>query len=364
MTTPSIRIGAVGDIMIARDVQQHFLSSPDDFKMEEIVRELAINDFVLGNLETPVSRRGEPHHKQDPHVTFCADPACLEILKILQLSAVTLANNHMLDFGPDALVDTRRHLDEVRMPHFGAGPDYHAANAPLLTEVNGVPIAFLGTVYIYSSSTERAGRKSAGLADWRIGPLLEQIRSLKAKGYLVVVTVHWGLEYSFFPVQYQVRQARKMIDEGATLILGHGPHYPQGIERYKDGEIVYSLGNFIFDEPQWFAKRSFIYSARIANAAVVESSISPVRIENHLPVLLHGSEAKKLARLVFSLNKIYARKGRDFWKAHSNLYFRDIFQRVAANRSLKFLKLPTLGFYRDVGLANYWRKIASRFSQE
>lgn len=362
MTSPSIQIGAVGDIMIARDVEAHFRASPADFSMREISGELANNDFVLGNLETPVSRRGTPHPKQDPHVTFCAAPESLGILDPLQLGAVSLANNHMLDYGPEALADTCRHLDEAGIPHFGAGLDYEAANAPLLTEVNGVPVACIGSVFIYSSSTERAGKASAGVADWSIGPLLKQIRSLKKAGYLVIVSVHWGLEYSFYPVQYQVRQARRMVDAGATLVLGHGPHYPQGIERYKGAEIVYSLGNFIFDEPMWFAKRSFIYSAKVAPGAVLDSAIAPVRIDQHRPVLLHGSEGRKLARLVLSLDRIYKRKDQRFWRAHSNLYFRDVFQRVVANRSFKFFRLPTLGFYRDVGVANYWRKIATRFS--
>ena len=74
---------------------------------------------------------------------------------------------------------------------------------------------------------------------------------------------HWGYEYSFYPLPYQMRSARQMIDAGASVILGHGPHYPQGIERYRDGRIVYSLGNFIFDEPHKYANRSFVFGVEI-----------------------------------------------------------------------------------------------------
>ena len=359
----SFRIGAIGDVMIARDVGDHFQKTPKDFEMGEIHKLLARNDFVLANLETPVSDRGTPDPRQDRHVAFCARPSSLEIVRKLGASAVTLANNHMLDYGPIALTDTLKHLDNFGIRYFGAGPNYQSANEPLLTEVNGVKVAFIGSVFIFSSSTCRAKRDRPGVADYKVHVLLRQIHECRSRGYIVIVTIHWGLEYSCFPLQYQRRQARQMIDAGATLILGHGPHYPQGIEKYKHGEIVFSLGNFIFDEPYLFSNRSFIYSARIdRNSSVVSSSVEPIHIENHVPHLTDGPERAKLARSISSLHSIYRRKNSMFWQDHNNLYFRDIVRRVVSTKSAKFLFLPPLSFYMQVGLRNYVRKIATLFA--
>ncbi len=107
--------------MIARDVGRHFSARPQDFWLPEIRHTFDQNDFVLANLET-------------------------------------LTNNHMLDYGPVALADTLSHLNDSGILHFGAGPDYSSANAPLLTNINGLPVAFLGTAFIFSSSTNPAGR--------------------------------------------------------------------------------------------------------------------------------------------------------------------------------------------------------------
>jgi poly-gamma-glutamate capsule biosynthesis protein CapA/YwtB (metallophosphatase superfamily) len=335
--------------MIGRDVGRHFSARPQDFFLPEIRHNFDQNDFVLANLETPVSERGRPYPKQDPHVAFCANPESLQIIRGLGVSAVTLANNHMLDYGPVALADTLGHLDDNGILHFGAGTNYSNANAPLLTNINGLPVAFLGTVFIFSSSTERAGRNRPGVADYALRPLLRQIRHLKENGYIVIVTIHWGLEYSFYPLQYQASQARQMIDCGASLILGHGPHYPQGVERYKHGEIVYSLGNFIFDEPFRYSNRSFIYSAEVTSDGVKESSVAPVIIDNHVPRLAKNREKKKLSRMIYSLNKIYERKSRRFWQDHNNLHFRSVFQRVVRNRDLKFFRLQPITFYGQLG---------------
>jgi poly-gamma-glutamate synthesis protein (capsule biosynthesis protein) len=93
-----------------------------------------------------------------------------------------------------------------------------------------------------------------------------------------------------------------MIDSGASLILGHGPHYPQGIENYRHGTIVYSLGNFIFDEPFKFAKRSFIYTVAITEEGkTTASTIHPVHLLDHVPTLVNGHQRERLERLVLSV---------------------------------------------------------------
>ncbi len=148
-----------------------------------------------------------------------------------------------------------------------------------------------------------------------------------------------------------------MIDVGALLILGHGPHYPQGIENYKAGQIVYSLGNFIFDEPYRFANRSFVFGVGVTETnELTNRQVHPVHINNHVPCLVQGRERACLEGLVTGLDRTYLRKSKAFWKQINNSYFSDIVGRVMWTKSLKFVLLPPMSFYLHIGLKNLLRK--------
>ncbi|MCA9618929.1 MAG: CapA family protein [Myxococcales bacterium] len=346
--TDGFSIVAMGDVMLARDVEAHFRRAPDDFAMAEIRSRLARYDLVLVNLENPVGTRGAPHPKQDPHVAFRSHPDTLDVLENLGTQVVTLANNHPLDYGPETLVDTLDHLDARGIRHVGAGRNYEEANQPLLLRLGGQDVALLAYVFIYSASTERATRTSPGVSDYRIDKILARIRSLAKAGRQVVVTIHWGHEYSFYPLPYQMKQARRMIDAGARLIIGHGPHYLQGIERYRGGEIVYSMGNFVFDEPYPFAKRGFIYGARVT-PETIERELLPYVIRQHVPQLATGAEERRLRSYVDALSQGYPRKSDRFWANRNNDYLNDIIKRVVRMKSTKFVFLPPLSFYTSMG---------------
>lgn len=352
------RLAAMGDVMLAREVGRHFKERPEDFSFNEIKPVLNGHDLICLNLENPVGIKGMPDKVQDPHVTFCSHPDTLKALKNLGTHVVSIGNNHMLDYGEAALVETLEYLNAAGIKYAGAGRNYEDANRPLLLECNGKKIAFLSHVFIYSASTLRAKRNRPGVSDHRIRNILPRIKELSREGYHVIVSIHWGWEYSFYPIPYQMKQARQMIDNGALLILGHGPHYPQGIEDYKDGQIVYSLGNFIFDEPQKYAKRSFIYSVGVTEDRRLErSEVFPVHINNHVPKLVEGKEKEHIERLIYNLGKVYYKKDRRFWKKINNGYFRDIVGRIIRVKSLKFAFLPPISFYLNVGFKNLINKM-------
>ena len=358
MEQPACKLAAVGDIMLSRAVGEHFRARPDEFRMEQISALLAGYDLVFANLENPVGVKGAPHPIQNPHVTFCCHPDTLQVLKNLGVSVVSLANNHMLDYGPVALAETLQHLDAASIQHVGAGRNYEEANRPLLLELNGRKIAILAYVFLYSASTEMATRNRPGVSDHRIRNILPRIRALAQQGVQVLVSVHWGLEYSFYPVPYQMAQARLMIDAGAALIIGHGPHYPQGIEVYQGARIVYSLGNCIFDEPFPHARRSFIYGAALgADKVIANERIYPFHIKDHVPALAAGRDEVRLKRLVARLGRLYPMKSKRFWQRQNSRYFGDIVHRVSHMRSSKFALLPPLSFYGSVGARNYARKL-------
>lgn len=353
-----VRLAAVGDIMMARDVGRHHDEAPADFVMPGIREVLRGVDVACANLENPVAIGGQPDAVQDPQVTFRAAPHTLDVIKSLGINVVSLGNNHMLDYGEAALLETLDRLDSAGIKRVGAGRNYREANTPLLVDSNGRRLAFLSYAFIYSANTRMATGRRAGISDHRLGRILPRIRELSAAGYDVIVMLHWGFEYRFFPLPYQMRQARQMIEEGACLILGHGPHYPQGIEAYRERDIVYSLGNFIFDEPHKFANRSFIYGTVIDESGQLrDRRVMPVHLRRHVPHLVEGRDQQRLEALITTLGARYHKAGVGFWQQLSAAYLTDICGRVVRSRSLKYLRVPPLSFYRDVGPAAILKKI-------
>jgi len=361
MEKVAYRLAAVGDVMLDRTVGKRFRERPQDFQLPEISTLLRGHDLIFANLENPVGLKGTPHPIQHPNVTFCCHPDTLKVLKNIGVTVVSLGNNHMLDYGETSLHETLEYLDSHGIKHVGAGRNYEEANRPLLLEVNDKKVAMLSYVFLYSASTKMATRRNAGVSEHRIGNILPRIKELARQDYQVLVSVHWGMEYCFYPLPYQMQQARQMIDHGACLIIGHGPHYPQGIEEYKDGRIVYSLGNFIFDEPHRFANRSFIYSVGVTGSnELCGQTIHPVHIVSGVPTLVDGRHKQSIERLVEKLGRLYPRRRKPFWQALNSTYFSDIVWRVQSMKSLKFAFLPPMSFYWNVGFKNYLRKFTPK----
>ena len=354
-----LRIAALGDVMLDRSVGERLTANRQDFACEPLRKLLSQCDLVFANLETTVSTRGTRFPRQDPNVAFRSHPDTLSFLNDLGVGVVSVANNHICDYGDEALVDTLRHLDDAGIASCGAGVSPEAAAEPATLEVAGRPVSVLSRVFIYSASTRGAGAGRPGVADHRIEPLLARITALRGQGHIVLTSVHWGIEYGFDPIPHQRDQARRMLEAGASVVLGHGPHYPQAIERFGAAEIVHSLGNFVFDEPHEWANKTFVYTATLArdDGRVLESQIHPVRIVDGVPTLCEGQEAEEIAARIDALSRSVASRSPAELQATNNVYFRDIVSRVLRMRSLKFATLPPLSFYSDIGWLNLLRKL-------
>jgi hypothetical protein len=274
------------------------------------------------------------------------------------VNAVSIANNHMLDYGEKALLETMEHLDAASIRHVGAGRSYEEANRPLILDLQGRRVAILAYCLIYSASTRPARGNRPGISDHRLRRILARIRELARSNHLVIVSLHWGLEYSLYPVPYKRVWARRMVKAGARLVLGHGPHYPQGVETGHGGaRVVYSLGNFIFDEPQPLSRVGFVYRAELTpEGPPLTESIHPFELRDHVPVLLHGERARWVSRLVEGLTASYSQKSRRFWRLVNSLWFLDIIWRVRTMRSLRFAFLPPVSFYFALDLRSVVRR--------
>lgn len=202
-------------------------------------------DFFMVNEEFPFSSRGV--QAQDKQYTFRLEPERVSVFREMGIDAVTLANNHALDFGVDALLDTCAVLDGAGIMRTGAGADLAEAKKPVEMELGGRRIAVIGATRVIPESGWAAGKNHPGmLSSYDATALLAEIRAQKQDGKIVIVYVHWGVEKDEKPQEYQRMLGQQYIDAGADLVVGAHPHVLQGIEYYKGKPIVYSLGNFVF----------------------------------------------------------------------------------------------------------------------
>lgn len=212
---------------------------------QDLLQLMNTADITMVNLEFPFSLRGTK--MEDKQYTFRADPARVTILNEMGIDVVSLANNHTLDFGTEALLDTIATLDNAQILSVGAGADLEQAKSPATMNVNGKSIAFLGASRVIPVTEWNATKYSPGVfTTYDPTALIEEIKLAKQANDFVVVYVHWGIEKKEYPEEYQREMAKQYIDAGADIVIGSHPHVLQGIEYYNGKAIVYSLGNYIF----------------------------------------------------------------------------------------------------------------------
>jgi poly-gamma-glutamate capsule biosynthesis protein CapA/YwtB (metallophosphatase superfamily) len=240
-----MKLGLAGDTMLGRGVGEHLASKrPETLFAQEVVDAARDADLFVLNLECCISNRGAPWPIPGKPFFFRAPPAAVEALSHLGVDCVTLANNHALDFGPEALLDTVRYLSDAGIASVGAGPDVQSARAPAILTANGFRLGVLGIADHPKDFAAGADRPGIAFADLRTevpGWLAELVHGTKADA--VMVTPHWGPNMTSEPVPHVRAAARQIIGTGASLIAGHSAHVFQGVE----GPILYDLGDFLDD---------------------------------------------------------------------------------------------------------------------
>jgi len=268
----------VGDIMLSRSVAGKIYEAQDPlFPFLRIAEFLRSADITFGNLEGPMSSRGV---NQGSIYSFRDDPGTVNALTYAGFDVLSLANNHIFDWGSVALTDTLNLLHTNNIKTVGAGRDYNQANAPAIFNLEETKIAFLGYTNLYPK-TLKADETSVGISDFDEPNIESQIRKAKQDADIVIVSFHWGTEYKKTSTQEQRELAHKMIDWGTDIIIGHHPHVVEEIEHYKNGWIAYSLGNFVFD--QNFSKETMEGIAiltKIYNKKILDFSSIPIRIND------------------------------------------------------------------------------------
>jgi hypothetical protein len=245
-----IELTFVGDLMFGGYFDDHYDPQyPEKHDPLVDVDHLLASDLAIGNLETTITRtlpnKGGPHDGKG-HKRFVTLPERVAVLARHHLKTVSLANNHQLDNDGKGLVETVEILRELGIAYFGAARTEEPAARVETFTVKGWRIGLLAA----SQQMNRGLPKGAIIPyfkqDALRSALLPLIEAARRDHDLVFVVLHWGYEYQDVPARWQIDTARAFIDAGADAVIGHHPHVLQAIERYKDGVIAYSLGNFVF----------------------------------------------------------------------------------------------------------------------
>ncbi|MFL5319020.1 MAG: CapA family protein [Myxococcaceae bacterium] len=276
---------------------------------KEVLPVIDGGDLFVVNLECPFTARGE---KIPKNFNFRARPEFINTISSAGVDVVSLANNHMMDYGAIGLLDTLDALDRAKIKHFGAGRTLAEARQPTIVVVNGVKIAFLGYFFMGDRYIEPpeviASAKTPGVAgDTKDTGELDKMMQAdiqSALGYadLVIPFFHWGREGMNVPEPYQTRLAHLAIDSGAAAVIGSHPHVLQGMELYKGAPILYSLGNFVFGG-NWNPKNkeSVIVKLTFDAGKFDHAQLTPIYTDRYpekpvQPYVVSGDEATQLFR--------------------------------------------------------------------
>ena len=235
-----------GDVMLENVMGRYDEQGINGIISDYLEEEMVSADMTMINNEFPFSTRGEK--APDKQFTFRVNPRYVSALQDMGVDVASLANNHALDFGQEALSDTFTTLDEAGIPYVGAGETKERAEDAIFVEAGGRTVGVLSASRVIPVHTWNIISRQPGLfCTYDSTRLIERIKEIKAECDFVVVFVHWGIEREAIPEEYQRVLAHQYIDAGADLVVGNHAHVPQGIEYYKGVPIVYCLGNYIFN---------------------------------------------------------------------------------------------------------------------
>lgn len=288
---PTATLAFVGDILLADRIGDLIRRDGPDAPWGDMGAILAAADFAAGNLETSVGEGGtaQPGKKY----TFQAKPAALRGLTNAGLDAVGLSNNHVLDFGPDGLKQTLAALDQAGIPHAGAGMDEAEAFRPVLADVRGLTVGFLSFSRVVPEGWA-AGPGRPGVASaYDEASMLRVVQDTAARCDVLAVSVHWGEENRQEPPPAVEKLARRLVEAGADVVVGHHPHVWQGLTTYRGALIAYSLGNFVFTTSNPVGVQTGVLEVQVSRQGVVGGRVVPAVIDLGRTVLASPAQAEE-----------------------------------------------------------------------
>lgn len=243
---PYNRLLFAGDVMFSREVRQQILASHDPaMPFRKIAPLMQGADIAFINLETPFSDAG-PYYEHG--LIFHAAPEFIAGLRLADIALASTANNHARDCGTEGVTFTVNWLKRHGIQPVGSSLSAEATHRGVILTRKEIRFGFLGYTYDQSNGNWRDIDDRIAIADDKV--VRRDVQALRKRCDVVIVSMHNGIEYMAQPSAKQISFAHAAIDAGATLVVGHHPHVIEPVERYRNGEIFYSLGNFVFDQFQ------------------------------------------------------------------------------------------------------------------
>lgn len=314
-----VTLTAVGDIMLGWGVEERIKGGPSRYPFESVTPILKSSDITFGNLEAPLTTESKKavwdytkildkpviiDGKTYGSSIYCkADPIAAERLSHVGFNVLSLANNHIMDYGQEGLNETLEVLAKHDIKTIGAGKNLLEARKPAIFRINGVNVGILAYCDTYI-----AGKRRPGVAPTKY--IEQDIKNLKDNADFIIVSIHQGMDVSEYPLKSEIEQMHRIIDWGANIILRHHPHVVQGVEEYNHGIILYSLGNFVFDytiDPLWKdldrAKHALLFRCQFAQNKIFNYEIIPVYLdESFQPIVLQKSEKERYSKYLNNIS--------------------------------------------------------------
>ncbi len=284
---PSARLALTGDVMLGRLVNDTMAARGPAWPWGDVLPLLKAADLRIMNLECVITTHGKPWTRYPKVFHFRADPIAYVALGIADVDCVTLANNHVLDFEEDGLLDMLDGLAARGIVYTGAGRNFDDASRPALLDVNGMRVAVLA--FTDNERPWLAGASRPG-TNWLDIPLEQEgfrrveesiARARDAGADIVIVTNHWGPNMVQRPPAHFRDFAHAVVDAGADLYFGHSAHIFQGVERYEGAFIVYDAGDFVDDyavDPTLRNDQGLLFYVDVEDGAVRGLEVVPTLI--------------------------------------------------------------------------------------
>jgi poly-gamma-glutamate synthesis protein (capsule biosynthesis protein) len=280
-----VKFVACGDTGPVRKLERIVIEKGSYHVLGDLKSTLHNADVVFANLEAVYSNRGTPFDKIP---VFRLDPAAFAVVKDANIKVASLANNHMLDYGANAFSDTVELLEGSGITYFGAGLTMDQAKQPAVLEIKGIKFGFIGF-----RDKESNNYDDNGVATPKIikEDVIKTINKLRPSVDVLILSLHFGWEYQLTPSPKDVSLCRNFIDAGVDIILGHHPHYPQGIEKHNNGLIAYSLGNFIWDQNfSGHTCSSFVLELDITKKGIRSARVIPFEMNRNYQLQLSNNK--------------------------------------------------------------------------
>lgn len=312
MSDLKVVIGLAGDVMIGRSVDSVITREGYSYVWGNILPTLRTTDLNIVNLETALTKGVRKVFKT---FNFKASPDKIKSLKEAKITVVNLANNHILDFAEEGLIETIETLNSATIKFAGAGKNEEEASRPVTVLKNNISIGVLG--FTDNEPGWKAGASTCGVNYIDIGNNKDQrktlvsIEQLRNKTDVVIVSIHWGPNMKESPSRHFIDFAHQMIRSGASIIHGHSAHNFQGIEIYDHKLVLYDTGDFVDDyvvHPELRNDHSFFYRVEVDKTGVTRVELTPVLISNCQVNLATGDDSTWSLKRMESLSSEFKTK--------------------------------------------------------